>query len=327
MKPWVEKYRPMTINDLTHQKEVFRIITRAVSSGNLPHLIFHGPPGTGKTSTIHAFTHMVFPKRFRKDYVLELNASDERCINTVRHKIKDFSKRCVATSPGVKFPSKIVILDEADTMTPDAQSALRRIIEDHASTTRFCLVCNYVSRIMDPLLSRCAKLRFTPIPKGDMVSRLEHICHSEGISVDSRTLTRISELSEGDMRRGIFALQMAHSMSERGSTIDESLLGEICGRIDSVTMTSFWKMVSGRDFNDARAFVEEFLGTGYPVTSLLREIKDTIVSENNCDKMGTELDDRSRARMCRHMAKAEKNLADGSSEYLQLLSLIGTMTT
>lgn len=322
MKPWVEKYRPMTMNDLTHQKEVFRIITHAVRSGNLPHLIFHGPPGTGKTSTIHAFTHMVFPKRLRNDYVLELNASDERCINTVRYKIKDFSKRSVRISSGVTFPSKIVILDEADTMTPDAQSALRRIIEDYASTTRFCLVCNYVSRIMDPLLSRCAKIRFVPIPKDGMVSRLEYICHSEGITIDSRTLTRISDLSEGDMRRGIFALQMAHSMSERGSPIDESLLGEICGRVDSGTMTSFWNTVSMRNFNDARAFVDNFLGTGYPVTSLLREIKETIVSGDRVD-----IDDFSRARMCHHMANAEKNLMNGSSEYLQLLSFIGTMMT
>lgn len=292
----------------------------AVETGNLPHKVFHGPPGTGKTSTIHAFTRMVFPSTVRKDSVLELNASDERCIDTVRCKGKDFSKRSVGNGIWVKCRFKVVILDEADTMTPDAQSALRHIIEDHSSVTRFCLVCNYVSRIMVPVLSRCSNFRFKPIPVEEMTERSVHISETEGVRVDRRSLNKISELSKGGMWKGIVALQSAHSVAGSTETIPESLLEEICGQVDAITMKNLWDTVSTRDFHRAKSFVEYFLGTGYPVTSLLREIKEDISGSSD----SVVRDDISREIVCRRVAHTEENLLDGSSEYLQLLGLLGT---
>ena len=166
--PWVEKYRPETVDEVSHQAEVTRALSSAIESGNIPHLMFYGPPGTGKTSTILALAKELFGHEFFRQRVTELNASDERGIAVVREKIKKFAQRKIAKHPDGRTnvpPIQICILDEADSMTSDAQAALRRIIEQYSATTRFCIICNYVSKIIDPLASRCVKFRFSPIAK------------------------------------------------------------------------------------------------------------------------------------------------------------------
>ena len=162
---WVEKYRPTRIDDLASQEEVTKTLRGAIAQGQLPHLLMYGPPGTGKTSTILAVARTLYHPSVLKDRVLEMNASDERGIKVVRDKIKNFASHSVSSQKFDGYPSppfKIIILDECDSMTKDAQGALRRTMEVYSSTTRFCLICNYVSRIIEPLVSRCAKLRFSP---------------------------------------------------------------------------------------------------------------------------------------------------------------------
>ena len=200
--PWVEKYRPRSVNDVTHQPEVVESLRKSMETKNLPHLIFYGPPGTGKTSTILACARELFGDQYR-NRVMELNASDERGISVVRNKIKAFAQVAVSSgAPGSNIPPyKLLVLDEADSMTADAQSALRRTMETYSKVTRFCIICNYVSRLIPPIASRCAKFRFKPLPQEAMVERLQFICQEEGIHCPPAVLSELMARSEGDMRR------------------------------------------------------------------------------------------------------------------------------
>jgi replication factor C subunit 2/4 len=156
--------RPSKIDEVSHQSEVVSALNQSIKTGQVPHLLMYGPPGTGKTSTVLAMAMELFGKNFYKKRILELNASDERGIAVVREKIKKFAQRKIAKNPELDCPPiQIIILDEADSMTVDAQAALRRIIEAYSANTRFCIICNYISKIIDPLASRCVKFRFSPI--------------------------------------------------------------------------------------------------------------------------------------------------------------------
>ena len=172
--PWVEKYRPNSLDDLIAHEEIITILNKLIESNKLPHLLFHGPPGTGKTSTIIACAKKMYGPSY-SSMTLELNASDDRGIDVVREQIKEFAGTKKLFSTGVK----LIILDEADAMTQDAQSALRRVIEKYTSNTRFCMICNYVNKIMPALQSRCTRFRFAPLRPEQITSRLQDICVAE----------------------------------------------------------------------------------------------------------------------------------------------------
>ncbi|XP_013405450.1 replication factor C subunit 5 [Lingula anatina] len=204
--PWVEKYRPKQLDDLISHKDIISTINKFVVEDRLPHLLFYGPPGTGKTSTILAVAKQLYsPKEFNS-MVLELNASDDRGIGIVRGQILSFA----STRTIFKKGFKLVILDEADAMTRDAQNALRRVIEKFTENTRFCLICNYLSKIIPALQSRCTRFRFGPLTPEQMLPRLEHVIQEEKVNVSEDGRKALVTLANGDMRKALNILQSTH---------------------------------------------------------------------------------------------------------------------
>lgn len=205
---WVEKYRPRTLSDVVNQKDIIGSLEALIKDPtDMPHLLFSGSAGVGKTTTALCITRQILGD-YSKDYTLELNASDERGIEMVRERVKKFSRFAGMGS----LPFKIIILDEADEMTSGAQTALRRIIEDTAKTCRFILIANNVSKIIDPLQSRCAGFKFTSVGEEDVVARLEEIAGKENVSSDRGGLKAVYDYSEGDMRHAINIMQAAASL-------------------------------------------------------------------------------------------------------------------
>ena len=205
---WVEKYRPQKLSDVVNQTEIIGSLEALIKDPtDMPHLLFSGSAGVGKTTTALCITRQILGE-YTKDYTLELNASDERGIDMVRERVKKFSRFAGMGS----LPFKVIILDEADEMTAGAQTALRRIIEDTAKTCRFILIANNVSKIIDPLQSRCAGFKFTSIGVDDVMGRLRFIAEKENVSVDDGGLEAVYDYSEGDMRHAINIMQATASL-------------------------------------------------------------------------------------------------------------------
>lgn len=220
-KPWVEKYRPKTLNDISFQEEAVSAFRGILNTGEMPHLLLYGPPGTGKTSIILALAKELFGDKFYRDRILELNASDDRGIQKVREKVKKYAATVCVKNPDKSFKCpnyKIIILDEADHMTLDAQGALRRIIEDFSKQTRFVIICNYITKIIEPLSSRCIKFRFKEIPMDSQTLKLAEICRNENINYTNEHLEFLISVSDGDLRKSTNMLQTAALIND--NTLD-----------------------------------------------------------------------------------------------------------
>ena len=201
--PWVEKYRPKKLDDLISHEDIIKTINKFINEDQLPHLLFYGPPGTGKTSTILACARKLYTPAQFNSMVLEMNASDDRGIGIVRGQILSFA------STGTMYRSgfKLIILDEADAMTNDAQNALRRIIEKYTDNVRFCIICNYLSKIIPALQSRCTKFRFGPLSAEQILPRLDDVIREENLTVSEDGKKALTTLSGGDMRKVLNVLQ------------------------------------------------------------------------------------------------------------------------
>lgn len=314
-QPWVEKYRPKRVKDVAHQDEVVRVLTNTLETSSCPHMLFYGPPGTGKTTTALAIAHQLYGPELYKSRVLELNASDDRGINVVRTKIKNFAAVAVGSARQGGYPCppyKIIVLDEADSMTEDAQNALRRTMETYSKVTRFFFICNYVSRIIEPLASRCAKFRFKPLTEEIMSNRILYICKEEGLNLDAEALSTLSCISQGDLRRAITYLQGAARLF--GSTISSKDLISVSGVIPKEVLQALLSACRSGSFDMADKEVKNVIAEGYPVSQMLSQLFDMIVESE-------DISDEQKARICKKFAEADKCLVDGADEYLQLLDV------
>lgn len=299
-QPWVEKYRPKTLSDVTAQDHTVNVLQRTLQASNLPHMLFYGPPGTGKTSTILALAKELYGPEMMKARVLELNASDERGISIVREKVKDFARmQLVKPPPGYKDrypvpPFKIIILDEADSMTQDAQSALRRTMETYSKITRFCLICNYVTRIIDPLASRCSKFRFKSLDQGNAKKRLEDIAEKEGVALEEGAVDALIKCSEGDLRKAITFLQSAARLvgatekddegdgsdkmdvDEEKREVSVRVIEEIAGVIPTSTIEKLQKAMQPRaassTYKAVAKEVEEMVADGWSASQVVSQV-------------------------------------------------------
>ena len=262
--------------------------------------------GTGKTSTILAAARQLFGDSF-KDRVLELNASDDRGIAVVRTKVKNFAQlKASSIRPDGKPcpPFKIVILDEADAMTHAAQAALRRTMEKETRTTRFCLVCNYVSRIIDPITSRCTKFRFQPLGEDKLIERMKFICGEEDLNIDDNALQSIVDISGGDMRRAITTLQSCYrlkcgidtTMCKNVISLEDIM--EMSGIVPVKYLTEFLDVCKAGNYNKLENFVRDFTNESYSVSQFFDQLNDVIVYDPTitnhqksaiCDKLGVRI--------------------------------------
>lgn len=308
--PWVEKYRPRTIADVKGHTDILTVLKKFKGIPRTPHLLFYGPPGTGKTSTIlamakeHYGPHMI-------DMVMEINASDERGIEVVTGRIKSF----VQTHSFSGLSVKLVILDEADALTAEAQSALRRIMEKSTSSARFCLCCNYIGKIIPPLQSRCLKFRFEGIDRQSLNEMVLCICDKEKLVFEKGAIDAVLDLAKGDARRVINLMQSA-SMGCLSDACSVEYIYRLAGSPLPSDLDHVFSVLLGLSFKDSFQSISALVNDkGYAVTEIVTHLSLRVLSRfaDDSDRLSILLDE---------FSNIEYNLAGGGSQKLAVGHLV-----
>ncbi|KHC46851.1 replication factor C subunit 2/4 [Candida albicans P60002] len=332
--PWVEKYRPKSLNDVSSQEHTIKVLTQTIKSGNLPHMLFYGPPGTGKTSTILALAKELYGPNLYKSRVLELNASDERGISIVREKIKNFARLTISNPTKEDLqnypcpPYKIIILDEADSMTNDAQSALRRTMENYAGITRFVLICNYITRIIDPITSRCSKFRFKLLNNENAQLRLKHIGQQENLRFESennehQVIQELLKISGGDLRKAITYLQSAAKLSEtfdinhHQSLITIQSIRETAGILPDDILAELIQFIKSKTQQSRliKYIDQSIILSGWSAQILLDQLHDKLILDESINSL-------SKNKISQIFFQSDRKLNNGTDEHIQLLNVL-----
>ena len=304
---WTEKYRPATFDEVKGQSGIVSRVEAFVSQKNMPHLLFAGPPGVGKSTLALVVARQLFGDSWKQNFI-ELNASDERGIDVIRVKVKDFAR----TRALGDVPFKIIFLDECDALTREAQQALRRTMEQYTTTTRFILSCNYSSKIIDPVQSRCAVFRFKPLSAAELKSVVDRIVTDEGISITPGAQDALIDISEGDCRRVSTLLQGCAAMAK---DVDEKLVHSLAAVAEPAEVSEVLKLALANKFVDARKkLLDVMLQYGLSGIDMIKQIQRQILD--------IEMDNRAKMQLYADCGEIEFRLTEGSDEYVQLESLL-----
>ncbi|KKK17087.1 hypothetical protein P175DRAFT_0480042 [Aspergillus ochraceoroseus IBT 24754] len=336
--PWVEKYRPNTLDDVSGHKDILATINRFVEANQLPHLLLYGPPGTGKTSTILALARRIYGSKNMRQMVLELNASDDRGIDVVREQIKTFASTkqifSMAPSSTSSLASfKLIILDEADAMTATAQMALRRIMERYTANTRFCIIANYTHKLSPALLSRCTRFRFSPLKEEDIKVLVDQVIEKEEVRIQPDAIGSLVTLSRGDMRRALNVLQACHA-SSKPLPVKNAPKDEPLPEPETITNETIYDCIAAPHPSDIQEIMTTLLATS-DVTSCLNTLNTLkinkglaladILSALSEQLQRLEVPAQTRITWLEGLADIEWRLSAGGSETVQTGGLVGVV--
>jgi replication factor C small subunit len=307
---WTEKYRPKSLDDMVNQKDIVERLKSFVKARNVPHCIFAGPPGTGKTTAALCLAHDLYGDGYR-EHLMELNASDERGINVVRETVKTFAR---VRSIG-EIPFKILILDEADNMTADAQQALRRTMERYTETCRFVLIANYSGKIIEPIQSRCAPFRFTYLPREEQDNYLMNIAKRESVKILKDGLDAIFEVSSGDLRKAINALQAAASL---GKPVTSEIVYSVIGKASPSDVRDMLLTAMKGDFLKAREKLREMI-LKYGVAGI------DIIRQIHVEIFRLEIPEAWKIKLAEIVGEIDFRLVEGANEEIQLSALLARL--